>query len=135
MEIATNDGAQSGASLPPRNGSESVVEYYQRIGIVKGTLQIIGEQIMANRELEKMKTKPEPQKILPLTAKCDHCGDEAKYSRRYWPEGWTQTGRSKYGKQYIKSGIAWWCNKPECFEASRNLNAAMSDHADSGRGA
>lgn len=41
-------------------------------------------------------------------AKCEECGVEETFAG--WPEGWSQTGRSKkYGRAYQSSGIAWHC--------------------------
>lgn len=89
-QISSNDGAQSGASLPPRTGS--ALEYYERLGIVKTTAQVM---------YEIMKTK---------IAKCEECGVEQEYKDRQWPTGgWSQCGHSKYGDTYLKSRIGWWC--------------------------
>ena len=38
--------------------------------------------------------------------KCEDCGIKAEGQH---PDGWVRTSRSKYGKQYDRAGIAWWC--------------------------
>ena len=38
--------------------------------------------------------------------KCEDCGIKAEGRH---PDGWVSTSRSKYGKQYDRAGIAWWC--------------------------
>lgn len=45
-------------------------------------------------------------------AKCEWCGTTVKFHtyRGDWPEGWSLTGRSRWGKRYHRrSGWAWWC--------------------------
>ncbi len=51
----------------------------------------------------------------PDTAKCEDCGKEKVVvidDKFVWPDGWFQTGRSKYGHQYSKAGYGWYC--PTC---------------------
>lgn len=44
--------------------------------------------------------------VIPL-ARCEGC--RQKVDAEPWPEGWQQTGISRWGTEYQKSGIAWWC--------------------------
>jgi hypothetical protein len=49
------------------------------------------------------------------TAKCELCEAETHFDtyKRDWPAGWSQTGRSRWGKKYNKQrGYGWWC--PKC---------------------
>ena len=46
---------------------------------------------------------------LPL-ARCEGCSQIV--DAEPWPKGWWQTGKSRWGKKYQTSEIAWWC--PKC---------------------
>ena len=44
-------------------------------------------------------------------AKCEECGKRIFYKNATSKNGWSQTGKSKYGKRYCKDGISWFCSK------------------------
>lgn len=48
--------------------------------------------------------------VEPLEAKCEVC--EKVVPSKPFPAGWFQRGQSKYGKQYQRAGVAWFC--PTC---------------------
>jgi hypothetical protein len=49
------------------------------------------------------------QRLVISLARCEGCG-KTKDAKPY-PKGWYQSGKSKWGKKYQKSGLAWWCDK------------------------
>ena len=68
--------------------------------------------------------------------KCEVCGTEIQWStktqRGRVARGWTGSGSSKWGNDYDKNGIAWFCPGPRCqFEKNktdlRNLLPCLTD--------
>jgi hypothetical protein len=72
---------------------------------------------------ETEKTKLQNRHIISLkiqkTVRCENCFVEADYG--IYLQGWVQCGVSKCGTAYQKSGIAWWCPKPECQKTLQHL--------------
>jgi hypothetical protein len=119
---------------PNGDSLHRIVRHFEERGIVVGQVECLNKLFIEHnmnksKEAAKYTKAPKPPK-LNLTVKCEHCGDEVKYSRQQWPEGWTQCGVSKYGDKYLKSKIAFWCPKHighEFLEASQVPNNALCD--------
>lgn len=51
------------------------------------------------------------RQITKFQARCEECAATKVFKRGDWPKGWSQMGRSRFGKRYQKSGIARHCPK------------------------
>ena len=92
-----------------------IVGHFEERGIVVGQVECLNklfiEHNMKKSQESAKHTKAPKLPKFNLTAKCEYCGGEDKYSRQHWPPGWSQCGVSKYGDKYLKCKLAFWCPK------------------------
>ncbi len=58
------------------------------------------------------------------TARCEWCGKTVQFKTYKWnrPEGWSHTGKSRWGKRYDKrGGYGWWCPEHRTMLAFHHL--------------
>lgn len=66
-----------------------------------------GHLRVAVSEASKLSTNQAVNRLV----RCEECRAQKTLIPLLWPTGWSQSGRSRFGRTYQKSGIAWHCPK------------------------